>query len=118
MKIGKETGSIVNWMLANPKYVKPAIGMDVTEFHWSDRSAWHVIAVDEDLKGCTLQRYAPKAIGNYFEQNYQYDDENGVPMLQKGHTMHIRYKYKNWKHGSSTVNLRFNYRNEYEDPSF
>ena len=32
MKLGKDTGSLVNWMLTNPDYVKPEVGMDVTEF--------------------------------------------------------------------------------------
>jgi hypothetical protein len=118
MKLGKDTGSLVNFMLANPNFVKPEVGMDVTECHWTDRSAWRVVAVDDDAKGCTLQRYAPKAIGNYYEQRYQYEDETGKPMLKEGHTMHIRYKYKRWKCGGSTINLRFNCRCEYEDPSF
>jgi hypothetical protein len=118
MQLGKDTGSLFNWALANPKYVKPEVGMDVTECHWTDRSAWRVIAVDDDLKGCTLQRYAPKAIGDYFEQRYQYEDENGQPLLHPRRKMHIRYKYKRWKCGSTTVNLSFNSRCEYEDPSF
>jgi hypothetical protein len=118
MKLGKDTGSLVNFMLANPNFIKPEVGMDVTECHWTDRSAWRVVEVDADGKGCTLQRYAPKAIGNYYEQRYQYEDESGKPMLREGHTMHIRYKYKRWKCGSNTVNLRFNCRCEYEDPSF
>jgi hypothetical protein len=117
MKIGKETGSLVNWMIANPNYVEPKVGMDVTECHWSDRSAWRIVEVDEDKKGFKLQRYAPKAIGNYFEQNYQYEDENGQPLLCD-RFMKVRYKYKNWKCGNSTVHLSFGYRNEYEDPSF
>ena len=118
MRLGKDTGSLVNFMLANPNFVKLEVGMDVTECHWTDRSARRVVEVDTDGKGCTLQRYAPKAIGNYYEQRYQYEDAAGKPMLREGHTMHIRYKYKRWKCGGSTVNLRFNCRCEYEDPSF
>ena len=117
MKLGKDTGSLVNWMLANPNYVKPEVGMDVTEFHWTDRSAWRIVEVDEDGKGCKLQRYNPKAIGSYYEQNYKYEDENGKPLLSN-QFMKIRYKYKSWRAGREKVNLRFGYRNEYEDPSF
>ena len=51
MKFGKDTGSLVNWALANPDYVKPEVGMDVTEFFWSARRAWRVVEVDEDGKG-------------------------------------------------------------------
>ena len=117
MKLGKDTGSLVNWMLANPDYVKPEVGMDVTEFFWSDRRAWRVVEVDEDGKGCKLQQYAAKLVGNYYEQNYIYEDENGNPLLSNNF-MTIRYKYKSWRAGRSKVNLRFGYRNEYEDPSF
>ena len=117
MKLGKDTGSLVNFMLANPNFVKPEIGMDVTECFWTDRHAWRVVAVDPDGKGCKLQRYKPKAIGSYYEQNYQYEDENGKPLLCN-QFMSVRYKYKGWRDGCSKVNLRFGYRSEYEDPSF
>jgi hypothetical protein len=120
MKLGKDTASLVNFMLANPDFVKPEVGMDVTRCHWTDRDAWRVVEVDPDGKGCTLQRYAPKAIGNYYEQRYQYEDENGQPLLCN-RFMSVRYKYKRWKcQGGKgvTVNLRFNCRCEYEDPSF
>jgi hypothetical protein len=120
MKLGKDTASLVNFMLANPKFVKPEVGMDVTECHWTDRSAWRVVAVDKDGKGCKLQRYAPKLIGDYYEQNYIYEDENGKPLLCN-RFMSVRYKYKRWKCQAGkgeTVKLSFGYRNEYEDPSF
>lgn len=121
MKLGTETGSLVNHLLANENYVKPEVGMDVTEFHWSDRTAWRIVEVDKDLKGCTLQRYEAKLIvdetHNYYTQDYKYEDENGNPLLGEV-KMHIRYKYKNWKDGSITKNLRFGYRSQYEDPSF
>ena len=117
MKLGKDTGSLVNWMLTNPNYVKPEVGMDVTECHWTDRDAWRVVEVDKDGKGCKLQKYAPKIVGNYYEQNYIYEDENGNPLLSD-HFMHVRYKYKGWRNRNYKVNLRFGYRSQYEDPSF
>jgi hypothetical protein len=117
MRLGKETGSLVNFMLANPNYVKPEVGMDVTECHWTDRDAWRVVEVDSDGKGCTLQKYAPKLKGDYYSQDYIYEDENGNPLLCNLF-MHVRYKYKGWRYGGAKVNLRFNYRSQYEDPSF
>ena len=117
MKLMTETASLVNFMLANPKFVKPEIGMDVTQCHWTDRDAWRVVEVDKDGKGCTLQKYAAKLKGDYYGQNYVYEDENGNPLLCN-QFMHVRYKYKGWRSGSSKVNLRFGYRNQYEDPSF
>ena len=78
---------------------------------------YSIYEVDEDGKGCKLQQYAAKLVGNYYEQNYIYEDENGKPLLSN-HFMTIRYKYKSWRVGHSKVNLRFGYRDEYEDPSF
>jgi hypothetical protein len=117
MRLGKDTGSLVNFMLANSNFIKPEVGMDVTECHWTDRDAWRVVEVDTDGKGCTLQKYAAKIVGSYYEQNYIYEDENGNPLLANLF-MHVRYKYKGWRYGGSKVNLRFGCRSQYEDPSF
>jgi hypothetical protein len=117
MKIGKETGSLMNALLANPNYVEPKVGMDVTKCFWTDREAWRIVAVDPDKKGCKLQRYKPKMIGNFYEQRYEYEDENGNPLLCD-QFMTIRYKYRAWRDGSSKIHLRFGCRDEYYDPSF
>ena len=121
MRLGKETESLVNFMPANPNFVKPEVGMDVTEYvtecHFNDRYAWRVVEVDSDGKGCTLQKYAAKLKDDYYSQDYIYEDENGNPLLCNLF-MHVRYKYKAWRYGGSKVNLRFNYRSQYEDPSF
>ncbi len=120
MKLMKETASLVNFMLANPEFVKPEVGMDVTELMWTDRRAWRVTAVDNDGKGATLTKYKAKYIGKgYGDETYQYDDENGNPLLSDGQTIHIRYKYKSWRiDGKYKINLAFGYREEYRDPSF
>jgi hypothetical protein len=72
---------------------------------------------------------AAKWIGKgYGDETYQYDDENGNPLLGD-RTMHIRYKYKAWrvmgdycgmKIGSKgwKINLAWGIRDEYRDPSF
>lgn len=117
MKIGHETGSLVNALLASNNLPKIEVGMDVTECHWTDRSAWRVVEVDEDCKGCKLQRYAPKAIGDFYRQEYQYEDESGNPLLTD-QFMTVRYKYRRWRDGKHVVHLRFGYREEYYDPSF
>ena len=129
MKLMKETASLVNFMLNNPKFHKPEVGEDVTELLWTDRSAWRVTAVDPDGKGCTITEYNAKWIGKgYGDETYQYDDENGNPLLGD-RTMHIRYKYKAWRVVSDycgmktssrgwKINLAWGIRDEYRDPSF
>lgn len=117
MKIGRETGSLVNAVYANNDLIEVVPGMDVTICYWTDREAWRVVEVDRDGKGCKLQRYAPKLVGNFYEQNYNYEDENGNPMLTNQY-MNIRYRYRKWRCGGSVVHLRFGWRNEYYDPSF
>ena len=119
MKIGKDTCSLVNFALANPNFVQPKVGMDVTQLMWSDRAAWRVVEVDKDGKGATLQRYAAKAVGHWLDQNYEFENEQGEPRLRDDYTMHVRYRYKAWKEDNgSTVHLRFGHREEYRDPSF
>lgn len=119
MKLGKETGSVMNWLMANPKYHQPVIGEDVTECMWTDRHAWQVTAVDPDGKGATLTRYAAKRIGKeYGDETYQYDDEDGKPMLSD-QTLHIRYRWKAWRtEYGSKISLAWGCRDEYRDPSF
>lgn len=118
MKIGYETGSLVNALISSKGYVCPKVGMDVTECHWSDRSAWKIIEVDEDLKGFLMVRYKPVLVGDYYSQNYRYEDEQGKPLLNYGHKIHVRYRYKSWRNGGIKLHLSFGRRDEYEDPSF
>lgn len=118
MKIGYETGSLVNALIASKDYVCPEVGMDVTECHWSDRRAWKIIEVDEDLKGFVMVRYKPVLVGDYYSQTYRYEDANGKPLLYYGHKIHVRYRYKSWRHGGAKLHLSFGRREEYEDPSF
>lgn len=124
MKLGIETGSLVNFMMANPKFVNPEVGMNVTELHWTDRDAWQITSVDKDGKGCIITKYAPKYIGKgYGDEAYQYDDENGNPLLDEENYVHIRYHYKKWRVFSDgkyeyDMNLSFGVRETYRDPSF
>lgn len=120
MKLMHDTGSLSNWLLNNPNFHTPQIGEDVTELMWTDRNAWRVTAVDPDGKGATLTRYAPKYVGKaYGDERYEYTDANGQPLLHADHTMHIRYKYKNWhSDGGSKIFLSWGHCDEYCDPSF
>lgn len=117
MKLGKDTGSLTNWLMANPNYKEPKVGMGVTELMWTDRHAWMITEVDKDKKGFIMTRMNPKAVGSYYEQRYEYNDKNGNPYLSST-TMHVRFKYKGWRSESGKMNLALGYAEEYEDPSF
>ena len=130
MKLMKDTGSLTNWMMNNPGFTEPKVGMDVTELHWTDRSAWRIIEVDPDHKGFTMARYTPVFIGKgYGDETYRYTDENGKPLLNLDYTRHVKWfrgKWRaslpfNWiggkKHGEP-IRLSFGIAEEYRDPSF
>lgn len=118
----KDTGSLVNWMSVNPNYTEPKVGMDVTKCMWSDRHAYHIIAVDDDKRGFTMVEYKPKYVGKaYGDESYEYEDANGNLLLNTKFSIHLRYRYKKWRDDDgkgSEMNLAFNMRDEYRDPSF
>ena len=121
MKLGKETASIVNWLMVNPNFHTPVLGEDVTVCMWTDREAWRVTGVDPDGKGATLTQYEPKYIGKaYGDESYEYVDAEGKPLLGS-QTMHIRYRYKAWRAENGRgykVALAWGVRDKFRDPSF
>lgn len=97
MKLGTETGSLINHLIADPRPHLPVIGEDVTECRWTDREAYRVIAVDKDGKGAVLKQYDPKYIGKaYGDETYEYDGPTGEPLLGT-YTMYIRYRHNAWR---------------------
>ena len=127
MKLMKDTGSLTNALLANPKYTEPKVGMDVAKLLWSDRHAYQIITVAKEGKSFIMQRYQPKWIGKcYGDETYQYEDEKGRPLLTNYTTL-VKWRYGKWyevfsgfdgKDDYNPISLSFNYREEYRDPSF
>lgn len=51
MKLGKETGSVTNWMMSGTKgQPTPEVGMGITILHWTDRSAGTITRVSPSGK--------------------------------------------------------------------
>ena len=50
LKLGSETGSLVNHIYSGMKDVKPEVGMGATLLFWSDRHAATVVEVSDDGK--------------------------------------------------------------------
>lgn len=115
MKLGKDTGSLTNWLMSGAKDVEPQIGMGVTELCWSDRHAYTIIDMTKSKKTITIQR--DKAIRidtNGMSENQKYlfekDEEGAIYKARKN-------KYGDWKIiGGSKIIL--GERDEYFDFSF
>lgn len=82
MKLGVETGSLVNAIMSNGNDIEPTIGMGATELCWSDRHPLTVIDISKTGKTITLQKDNAKRIdksGMSESQNYEYSrNPNGV----------------------------------------
>lgn len=79
LKPGVETGSFVNMMMSQNSTL-PEVGKGATVLHWTDRSAYEVMAVSEDKKRVVVQQYHPKRIdgnGMSDSQEYEYKELNG-----------------------------------------
>jgi hypothetical protein len=51
LRLGTETGSLINHLDSRCSEPEPAVGMQGTVLHWTDRSAIEVIAVSKNRKG-------------------------------------------------------------------
>jgi len=127
MKLMKDTCSLTNALLANPRYTEPKVGMDVTQLMWSDRAAYRIIEVSKDKKTFVMRRYNSKWIGKgYGDETYRYEDENGNPLLMEGNDTTVKFRYGRWyalntwyeKPKYEKISLAFNCREDYRDPSF
>lgn len=55
MKLGTETGSLVNHLLSNARGPEPVVGMGCTMLYWSDRTAATVIEVNHKGRYIVVQ---------------------------------------------------------------
>lgn len=73
-------GSLQNRLGERAKSPKPEVGMGATEFYWSDREPWEIIAVKDD-RHITVRTLGTKRIdsnGMSECQDYEYySDPNG-----------------------------------------
>lgn len=54
MRLGTETGSVINHVMARGSEVQPVVGMGATVLGWTDRHAGTIVEVS--AKGFTVQR--------------------------------------------------------------
>ena len=123
MKLGKDTGSFFNYLMANSMSV-PEVGKGATILHWTDRAAYFVNSVSEDGKTVEIERAKVIRVDNNGvgdTQDYKYErDPNAQPEI-------IKFRYGKWRRvykefgGKTTyapINIIFGSMCEYYDYSF
>ncbi len=110
LKIGKETGSAVNWMMSNNS-TEPKALEGATLLMWTDRHAYTITKVSEDKKQVTIQRCNAKRIDNLgmtdSGQEYDYSEhENSF--------MNLVYRNGSWRQVIEQVVLTESFRKEFE----
>ena len=79
MKLGKETGSVMNWLKSHNNTV-PVVGTGATHLMWTDRHAYSVMWFSGDGGQVTLRRDRAERcdnLGMSDSQKYAYHDEKG-----------------------------------------
>jgi len=123
MKLGKDTGSFFNHLMANSMSV-PEVGKGATILHWSDRSAYFVNFVSADGKRVILER--AKAVrtdenGMCDSQQYKYERDESAQIVL------IVFRHGKWREVSTgwdgktnynPVHILFGTMQEYYDYSF
>jgi heme-degrading monooxygenase HmoA len=57
IKLGKQTGSFMNFMMGNNRSL-PEVGKGATLLHWTDRTACQVIEVSADKRRAVIEEFA------------------------------------------------------------
>lgn len=113
LRVGTETGSLVNHLMGGTTSIAPTVGMGITILCWTDRRAATIVAVSKS--------------GKQFEFTYDVatrTDTNGMSECQKydytpvpeGPRHTAKLLKKGWRVGSRGV--RLGARNTYYDYSF
>jgi len=105
MKLGKDTGSFFNHLMANSMSV-PEVGKGATILHWSDRSAYFVNFVSADGKRVILER--AKAVrtdenGMSDSQQYKYERDESAQIVL------IVFRHGKWREVSTGWDGKTNY---------
>ena len=115
MKLGTETGSLINHVMANSGQAKPEVGMGCTIFSWTDRHAATIITVSPSGKTVKVQRDIAKRTdtnGMSEVQSYEYSPDPEARVLT------FRLTKKGWRSTDTSGSLGIGFRKAYHDYSF
>lgn len=125
-KLGRETGSLTNYMMGNCyQGPKPEVGMGVTILHWTDRSPATIIEVVSDehfiIQTDNYKRINVKSEADVYSENQEYEYSPNP----QGSVYHIkkckRGKLKGQWRGDGVKNgivIRIGEREKYHDHTF
>ena len=97
-KAGKTTGSFMNYLMGNNS---PEVGAGATILHGTNRSAYEVMSVSEDLKTVVVRQYNPKRtdnLGMSESQEYSYLPEDLNPCEET-----LVWKWGAWRKVSKKI---------------
>jgi len=122
-RLGRTTGSVVNWMMGDSAGPKPEVGMGATLCMWSDRHAYTIHKVDLKSKVKKIWASNDKAVrvdknGMSESQTYEFSNEN--QNSPEAWTLFTLRKDGRWHMGNTlrgTI-LSVGHRSEYYDFSF
>lgn len=126
MKLGVDTGSLVNWIYSSNegKEVKIEIGMPVTKLYWTDRDVYVVTDIDDKYITIAEAKTVMKG-GIYDGYKTPVRDENGNIEYYNDSKLYVRKFRNRWnaydkvsgtRYGK--VNLIFGVADGYRDPCF
>jgi hypothetical protein len=119
MKLGTETGSVVNWIMSGD-VAKPEVGKGATVLGWTDRYAYEVDSVSADGKSCVVYELDAKRAdsnGRSECQTYEFSKPEN-PYFQN-----LVYRYNAWRRKTNDgrfvkIDIIFGVKQKYYDYSF
>jgi hypothetical protein len=111
MKLGTETGSLVNHVIAKSDAV-PEIGMACTILHWTDRTPGTVIEISKSGKTIKVQEDASAVMFRNVAGQLVW----GITRDPNGYVWTFRLTKSGWK--SSGNGLRLGFAERYYDENF
>ena len=116
MKLGTETGSLINHLASRAASPRPEVGMPATILLWTDRSPATVIWVSASGKTIKVQEdaYRRTDTRGYYteEQDYEYSPDPA------GRVETVRLTKRGWRVKGGGSGVMLGHRERYEDPSF
>lgn len=121
--MGKFYGNLTNRLMEDRDTTNNLeVGTKMTQFHWSDRTAWEVIAV-QDQRHVTVRELDAKCIGGAYSNDWE------LTSNPKGRTMELAMRKNKWYnifrdkltkkiYHWEKVNVSFGYADYYYDYSF
>jgi len=113
MKLGTETASVHNWVMAGTAG-QPEVGKGMLELMWTDRRVWEVLWVSDNKKEVVVGLYSP----SHDSEGYVTELGDVIP----GSETTLKFRHGKWKvegyNGWSKMNVIFGSHRGYRDPHF